>query len=803
MTDNEHDEKFVGDEPKSSAGVLSALKKAEREFNDWQATCSTIDDIYNRGGNTGGLNHILERTGWQDSKLDLFWASMEIMKPAVYARPPVPAVAPLFKDNKQVNNVTADVLERSAVSTFAMIRIDEVMREIRDDLIFAGRGVPWCSYESDGRGGDQKACVEHLDRMDFLHEPARTWPEVGWVARRAWMTRGDMRKRFRKHSGDAYQNAKFTTKRDDEYGEDQQSQTKKAGVWEVWHKADNKVYWVSEGVDVLLDSGEPHLKLSGFFPCPRPAFGTLRRRSLIPVPDWERYAIHFRKISDLTGRIYLLLDQVRMMGIVGGGGDIADAVEDMMRGNDDQVVVRVNTVSTDINSIVAWMPLNEVAQAIQGLIAARQQLIEDFYQLSGISDIMRGATEAEETLGAQQLKSQYGSVRVRCKIDELQRIAADVVRIVAEIIAENFMKERILELAQMEIPAKSDIEKRIKEIEKSAENELRALTQKAQEAAAQQQGQQIDPAQAQQAFEQAQQQIIQKYAGMLAEAEQQVPIEDVMKLLRDDKARSFTFEVESDSTILTDEMQEKASRNEFMQQFATTSTSLMQIAAMGEEGAELAGEFMKFSLAPYRVGRQLEGVIERWTKVAPQYAAQAQGGDGEELAQANMELAKAEGVKAQAAMEAVKAKAAQAEADNARKIMELQQKAQDNATKAQQENDKLRLQLEKQVQEGAAKDAETQAKIDNLTAQTAKILHSIGLDERKQELSEYTAASNEQGRRTDQAMAAQGQQQDAQFRERDMARADRGEDRADRQQDFSEQSGDRQMTLAEREAGKE
>src|SRR3546814_15709289 len=70
----------------------------------------------------------------------------------------------------------------------------------------------------------------------------------------------------------------------------------------------NKVYWVTEGVDVFLDSDEPHLKLSGFFPCPRPAYATLRRRSLVPVPDWERYAIHFRKISDMTSRIYLLLE---------------------------------------------------------------------------------------------------------------------------------------------------------------------------------------------------------------------------------------------------------------------------------------------------------------------------------------------------------------------------------------------------------------------------------------------------------------------------------------------------------------
>lgn len=796
MTEEEQQDGFAGTEPKSSAAVLSAIRKAQREFEDWQATCSTIDDIYNRGGNTGGLQHILEYTGWQDSKLDLFWASMEVMKPAVYARPPVPAVAPLFKDNKPLNNKTADVLERAVTATFAMQRMGDIMVDIRDDVIFAGRGVPWLSYESDGKGGGQRVCIEHLDRTDFLHEPARTWPEVGWVARRAWMTRADMRKRFRKHSGDAYQNAKFTTKRDDDYGENQQSQTKKAGVWEVWHKADNKVYWVTEGVDVLLDSGEPHLKLSGFFPCPRPAFGTLRRRSLIPVPDWERYAIHFRKISDLTGRIYLLLDEVRMKGLIPAGGDIGDAVETLLRSDDDKLLIPVPgaaMIAGGSSGFVAWLPLAEIATAIQGLIEARGQLIEDFYQLSGISDIMRGATEASETLGAQQLKSQYGSVRVQCKIDELQRVAADATKIAAEIIAENFSKETILDLAQMEIPSKRDIEKRIDEIEDAAQKELEALKAKAEQAAGQAQGEQIDPAQAQQAFEQAQQQIIQKYAAMLAEAEQQVPIEDVMKLLRDDRARCFTFEIETDSTILTDEMAEKQSRNEFMQQFTASAAALMQIAAMGEEGAELAGEFMKFSLAPYRVGRQLEGVIERWTKAAPQYAAQAQGGGQDEsaqaLAQANLQIAQAEAQKAQAAVAKV-----QVDAERAR--MDFQQQQQDAAAKAQQDQQRFTLEIEQT--RGSL--AETKARIEKIWAEIQKLGVDASNQTRTQDREDVKATADIQARQTDQAMAAAGQQQDAQFRERDAMRAERGEDRADRQQDFSERSSERQQSFAEQQA---
>jgi len=786
----------VADEPKSSASVLKQLREWEKEYRDWQDICDQIDDVYSRKDYSSTA---VERTSpgpWEDAELDLFWASYEILKPAVYARAPKPVVSPQFKDRRPVKNKTAELLERTAISAFDRSDIDSVMCEIRDDLIFTNRGVMWLTYETED---GQKVCFEQLDRRDFRHQPARKWSEVGAVARRAWMTRKDMRKRFSKYSKDAYKNANFTTRRDeDDNGSNDGS--KKASVWEVWHKVDNKVYWVSEGVDVLLDSGEPHLKLKGFFPCPKPAFGTLQRRSLIPVPDYERYAAHFGKINTLTSRIYLLLDKVKMKGLIPAGGDVGDALEELIRADDDQILIAVPSASLqgDMANFVQWMPIDQVATTIQGLITARSQLIDDFYQLSGISDIMRGATEAEETLGAQQLKTQYGSVRVEQKVKELQRIACESVEIAAEIIAEKFTQETLLEMSQMEIPSKADIEKQIKGIEKAAEQELKALGDQAKKAAeeaksqAQQTGQPPDPQQlqsAQQQFQQAQQQILAKYAPMLNEAKAEVPIEDVMKLLRDDKARGFAFEIEDGSTVLADEQAEKASRNEFMAAFATASQALMPLVQTGPEGAKLAGAMLKFQLAPYRTGRELDSMIDDWIDSLANMPAPSQDNSDAELAAANNKLAEAEMTKAQAAVESVKAKAALDQANSQIKMAELQQKQQESQAKYQHENEKLKLQLADAATKAQQSQEKLQAEIDNLTAQTAKILASIGLDERKQQLSEYTAANNAQQAQVDAALkiGAEG-------------RAERGEDRADRQQDFSEQSSDRQMTLAERQA---
>lgn len=763
-------QQFTGNEDevreKASAPILSALRKAEDAFNGWDAVCHAIDDIYSRqGASYERLLELAAGSGWADAQLDLFWASSEVLKPAVHARPPVPAISPMFKDGGKVKATTAEVLERAAVSTFRRTGINDVMEHVRDDLLFAGRGVMWLRYEDDG---GKRVCVEHLDRRDFCHEPARKWSEVGWVAGGFWLTRDEIEKRFTKLTEDQVDQIKFQQHRDDDRREDGRAMAAKARVWEVWHRANDRVYWVTDGLDIYLDDDVPHLKLSEFFPCPRPAYGTLQRRSLIPVPDYERFATHFAKINTLTGRIYLLLDQVRMKGIIPGGGDVADAIQQLMRSDDDSLLIAVpGAALMEGAAAVVWLPLQELAAAITGLIEARRQLIDDFYQLSGISDIMRGATEAEETLGAQQLKAQFGSVRVRQKIDEMQRVAADAVKIASEIIADHFDGKTLLDMAQMDLPTRAEITKRIKEIESAAEKELKALGKRAEEAAQQSggvgpDGQPIDPAQARQQLQQAQQQILAKYAPMLEEAEGLVPIDDVMDLLRDDKARSFAFEIETDSTILTDELAEKQARSEFMQAFTGASQALMAMAGMGEQGAKLAGEMFKFALAPYRVGRQMNGAIDDFIDAAPSMAAALQGGnDDGGLAEAQSKLADAEMVKAQAATAKVQADSQLRQVEMQRKMMEMQQKAAADQQKAAEAMEKLR----QSADEGALKLEKTLAEVDHLRAQTAEILNKIGLDERKQQLSEYQAAEQSQARVVDQARTAERDQVEDGFRE--------------------------------------
>lgn len=742
------DTMIVEGEPRSSATVLDAIRQSQKTFETYNQTCTRIDRVLDAQRDLTGSAMAI---GFTDQQFDVFWANIEILKPAIYAKPPRIVVSPRFKDGSRSDKTVAELIERVLNSEFERSDIDQVMLDMRDDLAIINRGVDWITYEDEG------ICIEHLDRVDFLHEPARKWTEVSWVARCAYMTRQQMADRFRKKSGQAYEQASFLTKRNhQDIGSEDGSE--KAAVWEVWSKADEKVYWVAEGVDVFLDESNPHLDLSNGFPCPRPAYGSKQRRSLIPVPDYIRYESLLDNINETTVKIYDLLRQVKVRGLIPAGGDVGSALETAINEETSAMFIPVPAAAmmgAGASGLIQWVPIDMIAETISGLIAARQQFFEDFYQLSGISDIMRGATDSGETLGAQRLKGQYGSVRVRDKIDELVRVARDTAYIAAEIICDNYTKEELIEIGQMDIPSRSEIDNKILEIENTAKSELEELGSQMEQAAPQlmEQGPEAIQ-QAEQSFSEQQQQIIAKYSPFLDQLRNTVVIEDVMSVIKDKRTRGLVIDIETDSTIMIDEMAEKQSRAEFLQAFSTASGSIQPLLMAGEEGAKLAGAMLKFSLQPFNVSRELDAMIDDFIDKAPEFAAQQGEGDAvsDELVAAQNKLAEAEMAKAQAQMMKVQSDAQLKQAELQGKMQEMQLKYEKDKAGFEIDAGKLQLQLSKQEQEFEAKMAELDAKQNLMQAQTAKILAEIGLDVRKQGLEEYRAAEDSASREVDTAL---------------------------------------------------
>ncbi len=406
-------------EPKSAKAWLSLITDAEKVYADYQTKADNIDKLY------ANLEKLANTT--RDRQFQLFWANIQVVGPSIYSRPPVPVVVPRFKDRKPLPRMTSELLERTSVVMFELEDIDSIMRAVRDDLTVLARGCAWLRYEAKGKENNfsERVCIEYKDRKDFLHDPARTWKEVDWVDSISYMTKKDMRKRFKATSGEVYKDASYEDRKDEETDDGKL----KAKVHEIWSRSQNRVVWVTEGCDKLLDDAEPHLKLDGFFPCPRPAYATVQRRSLVPVPDMVFYKDQLEEINELTARIGALSDAVKVRGFYpAGAGEIGDAIEAAVKSQEDNQILMpiANWAMVGqgvVKDMIVWLPIEMIVTTIKELVELRKQLIDDVYQITGLSDIMRGSTVASETLGAQELKSQYGSVRIKDRQAELIRFA--------------------------------------------------------------------------------------------------------------------------------------------------------------------------------------------------------------------------------------------------------------------------------------------------------------------------------------------------------------------------------------------
>jgi len=604
-------------EPKSAKAWLNLLTESEDTFEPWNKHCDNIDKQYAN----------LERlaTMSRQKEFQMFWANCEVLKPSIYAKPPIPVVVPKFKDRRPVYQAASEVMERCTNVAFDLTRINDLMLLVRDDLSMTSRGVAWCRYES-GRGDSsydhEKVCIDFKGRRDFLHSISRNWREVTWVAAASYLTRSEARDRFKSYSGEAYQEADYRVDKDSATigGADNRERAK---FWEIWHKPSRRVVWVAEGVEDILDEDDAHLDLQNFYPCPKPAYGTVQRGSLVPVPDVMQYKDQLEEINLLTGRIHALSDALEAKGFYpAGGAEIADAVQTAISiKTPGRMLIPISNWAAFGGSkeVIIWLPIDMIATTITGLVALRKQVIEDIYQIMGLSDIMRGATDPNETLGAQQLKTQYGSTRIRDKQQEMVRLARDLVEITSEIIAEEFQDKTIVEMSQTQLPTIQMQQSRMQQIVQGI-----------------QQGQQLMQTMPPDQQAQAQQMMTQATTE-LQKIQQEPTLDQVMRFLRDNRAKAFVLDIETDSTILQDENAEKQRRTEFVQVLGTLLPQLSAMITAEPKTAEFCGEILKFATAPYRSGRSLEGAID---EMIEQFKAKGEqpAGDDPETAKGKVQI---------------------------------------------------------------------------------------------------------------------------------------------------------------------
>ena len=641
------------DGPKDATPYRDMLEKAEKEFKEWNDAADKAKNAY------ASLDR-LRKLAKGDAEFQIFWANMEVIKPSVYARPPVPIVTPAFKERDPLVRTASEVLERLLIANMRKTDGHKQLCLVRDDLTLYARGVLWVEHKTTGYNGEC-AQAEHLLRQNFLHDPQANWQLVNWVARAGFFTMDEAKAAFPAKHID-WGDVDFKTKDTDT--PDSYDVEKVVKIWQIWDKRSELVTWIAEGCDVILRQGPPPLKLRTFWPCPEPAYATKEPESLMPVPDWLFYADQVEEINRYTRRINNLVDQLKLKGFYEAGAEnVAQALQTALNDHNDKVLVPISGLSAieGNRDLVQWLPLDQIVQAVSSMVEIRAQLIQDVYEITGISDIMRGQTEASETLGAQQLKTQYGNVRIRSRQEEMVRIGQEAMEIAAEMAAENFEQQTFVDMTRVKLPTDAELQEQIRAQLMQIEQQALAQAQQAR-----QQPPQAQPGQPQQPPPDPVQMVQQAEQQLIAQAEQEITWEKVVAFLRDNRLNAFAMDIETDSTIQADEQQEKQNRTEFTTAVTSFLSAAGELVAGAPETGPLIGELLQFATAPYRPGRQMEATIDELVEklnAKAKAAAEQQGQPSPEQIQAQAEAKKiADEGEAKKAEAAAKAQAEQRKA---------------------------------------------------------------------------------------------------------------------------------------------
>lgn len=444
----------------------NALKLAKREDEKWVKRAKKIVRRYRD-----------DRNGYSDSskRFNILWSNVQTTLPALYGKTPRAQVERRFKDQDPVGRCASVILERALQYEIERdTEFDSAVKGAVLDRLLAGRGTAWVRFEakeielpeqaeeSQEMQAEAMGLPEQPELMqestptdyvfweDFRCSPARTWEEVTWVARRVYIGREEGIERF----GEDFANVQLThepigldeIRKENPEGAEA---LKKAQVWEIWCKTSGSVYWIAEGHDKALDMKEDPYGLDGFWPCPRPLWATQTTDTLVPVPDYVQYQDQATELDKLTQRIDMLTDAVKVVGVYDAS---QPSIQRMLSEGVNNTMIAVDSWAAfaekgGLKGTVDFMPLDQVLLALQNCYQAREQAKQVIYEITGLSDIIRGASMASETATAQQIKSQYASLRLRRLQADVAMFASELLRIKAQLMCDLYRPETLIQMS--------------------------------------------------------------------------------------------------------------------------------------------------------------------------------------------------------------------------------------------------------------------------------------------------------------------------------------------------------------------
>lgn len=573
-------------------------KKAADLFQTWQKEIDKAlkrEKTYrNDGAKVVGLFEGEEKEQFQ---FNILYSNTETLAPALYNTVPSPVVQRRFKDEDPLAKMACQVMQRSlqymlddGMAEYATF--DELMKSAVLEALVPGRGVTRFKYDARIKTQDRTpdevnpsptyesvegeiVCGEEVPWNRFLHGYAKKWKDVPWIAFQHFMTRSELVSHFGEELGNAVPINDSEKEEEDRKIDAAQSEPNVALVYEIWDKQTKTVLFLCPAYrDGLLKEAEDPLNLSGFFPCPRPLAFVQKINTLVPVTLYRFYEEQAKELNAVTFRINKLVRALKVRGFYDA---TVEGLDKLMSADDNTLLPAENVAALQqgqsLDKAIWLMPLEKLIVVLQQLYLQRNQVKQTIYEITGIADIMRGSTSASETLGAQEIKTQWGTLRLKKSQKEVARYSRDCLRIMGEIAMSKLSVPTIKAMTGLPYPT-------------GAEKEQAAMI--AQQA--QSLGAEVPP------------QILQTAS--------QPSFDEVVALLRNDTSRSYRIDIETNSTVDAEATEDKQNIAEMLNALAQFLNGVQPLVDAGTLPFESAQGMMLAIVRRFRFGPELEDQLK-------------------------------------------------------------------------------------------------------------------------------------------------------------------------------------------------
>lgn len=450
------------------------LAMADKDQQDWIKDARSVVSRYRAESASA-------RRG-DNRKFNILYSNTEVLKSSLYGRSAKPDVRRRFADKDPVARTAAEVIERALIYCAESYDVDVPVEKALHDHLLPGRGVIRVEYEpiikerpsidpmtampmmgEDGQPAmeryiaDQELMEKYVYWEDYRQCPARIWDDVWWIGFRHLMNRDELvsfldsapqgSKKFCE-AKDVPLNWSPDTEGKKEIPDD----FKKAEVWEIWDKTKKERVWVVKGFDKPLRLDEDPYGLEDFYPLPEPLRSIEDTDTLVPTPEFNEYKDQADALDEITSRIDKLTKALKRRGVYDKS---MEALRRLARAGDNEFIAVDNwtQLSTQggLEAKFQTEDIEPIAKVLKELYVQRDQLIQGIYEVTGIADIMRGSSDPNETLGAQQLKAQFGSTRLKKRQRGVQKWLRDIYKLKAELIAEHFEPEVLSQMTGQQV----------------------------------------------------------------------------------------------------------------------------------------------------------------------------------------------------------------------------------------------------------------------------------------------------------------------------------------------------------------